>query len=97
MSFQLDCRLCCCSHGDRMYTAVSMVLYRESLQVDFITTATLLLSVVYWHLSDGGTLVLQVNFQSTTAERSLIGWLCLNMGLLLIQSPTFEMAGQGFE
>lgn len=73
-----------------------MLLYIESLQVDFITTVTFLLFVLYWHLSDGGTLVMQVNFKST-AEQSLIGWLCLNMGLLLIYCHTFEMAGQGFE
>lgn len=48
-----------------------MVLYIESLQVDFITTLTLLLFVLYWHRSDGGTLVLQVHFQSATVEQSL--------------------------
>lgn len=73
------------------------LLYLESLKVDFLNTVTLLLFVLYWHLSDGATLVMQVHFQSTTAEQSLIGWLCLNMGLLLVYGHTFEMAGQVFE
>lgn len=39
-----------------------MVLYIESRQVDFITNAKLLLFVLYWQVSDGGTFVLQVHF-----------------------------------
>lgn len=97
MSFQLDCRAVVVMVIGCIYCCIYGTLHRKS-ESGFYNHYYITVVCSVWHLSDSGTWFMLVNIQSTTAEQSLIGWLCLNMGLLLlIYSHTFEMAGQGFE